>query len=188
MQERYEQVTPDLTERMRKELDVIKKMGFASYFLIVADFISYARSQDIPVGPGRGSAAGSLVAYVLRITNLDPIRYHLLFERFLNVDRVSMPDFDIDFCNDRREEVITYVKEKYGYKNVARSSLSAQWRARGYTRCGPSVKNTVWRCGQDCQAGAYSAQGQAGRCPDKVPELKELEGKSPVYQKLIKML
>ena len=106
-------------ERLHFELGVIKDMGFPGYFLIVADFIQWAKSQGIPVGPGRGSGAGSLVAYALTITDLDPIRYSLLFERFLNPERVSMPDFDIDFCMDRREEVINYVKEKYGKEKVA---------------------------------------------------------------------
>ncbi|MFN3645896.1 MAG: DNA polymerase III subunit alpha [Gemmobacter sp.] len=106
-------------ERLRFELGIIEKMGFPGYFLIVADFIKWAKSRGIPVGPGRGSGAGSLVAWVLTITDLDPLRYALLFERFLNPERVSMPDFDIDFCMDRREEVIRYVQEKYGREKVA---------------------------------------------------------------------
>ncbi|GGE01685.1 DNA polymerase III, alpha subunit [Gemmobacter megaterium] len=106
-------------ERLRFELGIIEKMGFPGYFLIVADFIKWGKAQGIPVGPGRGSGAGSLVAYVLTITDLDPLRYALLFERFLNPERVSMPDFDIDFCMDRREEVIQYVQQKYGREKVA---------------------------------------------------------------------
>ncbi|NTT86141.1 DNA polymerase III subunit alpha [Tabrizicola fusiformis] len=106
-------------ERLRFELGIIEKMGFPGYFLIVSDFIKWAKDHDIPVGPGRGSGAGSLVAYVLLITDLDPLRYALLFERFLNPERVSMPDFDIDFCMDRREEVIRYVQGKYGREKVA---------------------------------------------------------------------
>ena len=106
-------------ERLEFELGIIEDMGFPGYFLIVADFIKWAKEQDIPVGPGRGSGAGSLVAYALTITDLDPLRYSLLFERFLNPDRVSMPDFDIDFCMDRREEVIEYVQRKYGREKVA---------------------------------------------------------------------
>ena len=104
--------------RLAFELGVIEQMGFPGYFLIVADFIKWAKGQGIPVGPGRGSGAGSLVAYALTITDLDPLRYGLLFERFLNPERVSMPDFDIDFCMDRREEVITYVQQKYGRDRV----------------------------------------------------------------------
>ena len=113
-------VTPDEYQaRLDFELDIIEKMGFPGYFLIVADFIKWAKDHGIPVGPGRGSGAGSLVAYALTITDLDPLRYALLFERFLNPERVSMPDFDIDFCMDRREEVIRYVQEKYGREKVA---------------------------------------------------------------------
>ncbi|MEL7344579.1 MAG: DNA polymerase III subunit alpha, partial [Pseudomonadota bacterium] len=108
----------DYDARLEFELGVIEGMGFPGYFLIVADFIKWAKDNDIPVGPGRGSGAGSLVAYALTITDLDPLRYGLLFERFLNPERVSMPDFDIDFCMDRREEVIRYVQEKYGRDRV----------------------------------------------------------------------
>jgi len=106
-------------KRLAFELDIIEGMGFPGYFLIVADFIKWAKEHDIPVGPGRGSGAGSLVAYALTVTDLDPLRYGLLFERFLNPERVSMPDFDIDFCMDRREEVIQYVQQKYGRDRVA---------------------------------------------------------------------
>ncbi len=108
----------DYEKRLEFELGIIEGMGFPGYFLIVADFIKWAKDHDIPVGPGRGSGAGSLVAYALLITDLDPLRYSLLFERFLNPERVSMPDFDIDFCMDRREEVIRYVQEKYGRDKV----------------------------------------------------------------------
>ncbi|NEX45870.1 DNA polymerase III subunit alpha [Pseudotabrizicola algicola] len=112
-------VTPEEYQaRLDFELDIIEKMGFPGYFLIVADFIKWAKDHNIPVGPGRGSGAGSLVAYALTITDLDPLRYALLFERFLNPERVSMPDFDIDFCMDRREEVIRYVQERYGREKV----------------------------------------------------------------------
>ncbi|MFY2825639.1 DNA polymerase III subunit alpha [Ruegeria sp. MALMAid1280] len=112
-------VTPEeYQERLDFELGIIEGMGFPGYFLIVADFIQWAKDHDIPVGPGRGSGAGSLVAYALTITDLDPLRYSLLFERFLNPERVSMPDFDIDFCMDRREEVIRYVQQKYGRDKV----------------------------------------------------------------------
>ncbi|HKI87157.1 MAG TPA: DNA polymerase III subunit alpha [Thermoanaerobaculia bacterium] len=106
-------------ERLRQELQIIESMGFSGYFLVVWDFIRYAREEDIPVGPGRGSAAGSLVSYALRITDIDPLRYDLLFERFLNPERISMPDIDIDFCMRRRGDVIQYVNEKYGRDRVA---------------------------------------------------------------------
>ena len=105
--------------RLNYELEIIESMGFPGYFLIVADFVQWSKKNKIPVGPGRGSGAGSLVAYCLTITDLDPIKYGLLFERFLNPERVSMPDFDIDFCQDRREEVIQYVQKKYGRDRVA---------------------------------------------------------------------
>ncbi|PKP80989.1 MAG: DNA polymerase III subunit alpha, partial [Alphaproteobacteria bacterium HGW-Alphaproteobacteria-2] len=111
--------TEDYAKRLDFELGIIEGMGFPGYFLIVADFIKWAKGRDIPVGPGRGSGAGSLVAWALTITDLDPLRYNLLFERFLNPERVSMPDFDIDFCMDRREEVIHYVQERYGREKVA---------------------------------------------------------------------
>jgi DNA polymerase-3 subunit alpha len=121
-------------ERLAFELDVIVKMKFPGYFLIVADFIKYAKSQDIPVGPGRGSGAGSLVAYALTITDLDPMRFGLLFERFLNPERVSMPDFDIDFCQDRRDEVIAYVRRRYGDDKVAQIITFGSFLARGVMR------------------------------------------------------
>ncbi len=121
-------------ERLEFELDVIVKMGFPGYFLIVADFINWAKSQDIPVGPGRGSGAGSLVAYSIGITDLDPIRYELLFERFLNPDRVSMPDFDVDFCQQRREEVIEYVRRRYGAERVAQIGTFGKMNAKAAVR------------------------------------------------------
>lgn len=109
----------EVIERARTEIETITKMGYVDYFLIVADFISFARSRDIPVGPGRGSGVGSICAYALGITSIDPLRYNLLFERFLNPERVSMPDFDVDFCYIRRQEVIDYVSRKYGSDHVA---------------------------------------------------------------------
>ncbi len=120
--------------RLEMELGVIQKMGFAGYFLIVQDFINWAKQHGIPVGPGRGSGAGSIVAYSLRITDLDPIPYNLLFERFLNPERVSMPDFDIDFCQDRRDEVITYVQGKYGHNNVGQIITFGQLKAKSVLR------------------------------------------------------
>ena len=107
-------VTRELKDRLEYEINVIKTMGYTNYYLIVYDFINYAKSRGIPVGPGRGSGAGSLAAYCVGITDIDPIRYNLIFERFLNPERVSMPDFDVDFCYERRQEVIDYVNEKYG--------------------------------------------------------------------------
>ncbi|MDY7001809.1 MAG: DNA polymerase III subunit alpha, partial [Thermodesulfobacteriota bacterium] len=121
-------------DRLEYELDVIVKMGFAGYFLIVQDFINWAKDKGIPVGPGRGSAAGSLVSYALRITNLDPLPYNLLFERFLNIARVSMPDIDVDFCERRRGEVIRYVTEKYGQDCVAQITTFGTMKARAVVR------------------------------------------------------
>ncbi len=121
-------------KRLELEVGVINKMGFAGYFLIVQDFINWAKQHGIPVGPGRGSGAGSIVAYALRITDLDPIPYNLLFERFLNPERVSMPDFDIDFCQDRRDEVITYVQGKYGEENVGQIITFGQLKAKSVLR------------------------------------------------------
>jgi DNA polymerase-3 subunit alpha len=124
----------DYRERLSFELGVIERMKYPGYFLIVADFIQWAKSQGIPVGPGRGSGAGSLVAYSLTITDLDPIRFGLIFERFLNPDRVSMPDFDIDFCQDRRDEVIRYVQGRYGRDQVAQIITFGTLQARGVLR------------------------------------------------------
>src|SRR5882757_5916851 len=124
----------DYRERLGFELGVIERMKYPGYFLIVADFIQWAKSQGIPVGPGRGSGAGSLVAYSLTITDLDPIRFGLIFERFLNPDRVSMPDFDIDFCQDRRDEVIQYVQKRYGRDQVAQIITFGTLQARGVLR------------------------------------------------------
>src|SRR3954468_16710178 len=124
----------DYRKRLDYELGVIEKMKYPGYFLIVADFIKWAKAQGIPVGPGRGSGAGSLVAYATTITDIDPLRFSLLFERFLNPDRVSMPDFDIDFCQDRREEVIRYVQEKYGRQQVGQIITFGTLQARAVLR------------------------------------------------------
>jgi len=124
----------DYWDRLKFEIDVICKMGFPGYFLIVADFIKWAKKEGIPVGPGRGSGAGSLVAFALTITDLDPLRFGLLFERFLNPERVSMPDFDIDFCQDRRDEVIRYVQQKYGDDRVAQIITFGKLQARAVLR------------------------------------------------------
>ncbi len=121
-------------KRLQEELEIIKSMGFAGYFLIVSDFVNYAKQRNIPVGPGRGSAAGSLVAYAIGITNIDPIRYGLFFERFLNPDRLSMPDIDIDFCQDGRDEIIRYVTNKYGSDKVAQIITFGKMQARAVIR------------------------------------------------------
>lgn len=125
-----EEKKPEYEARLKYELGIIDRMGFNGYFLIVQDFINWAKQNDIPVGPGRGSGAGSLVAYVLRITDLDPLPNFLLFERFLNPERISMPDFDIDFCQDRRQEVIQYVTQKYGQESVSQIITYGKLQAR----------------------------------------------------------
>ncbi|MBR2214522.1 MAG: DNA polymerase III subunit alpha [Selenomonadaceae bacterium] len=132
--ERYPQADKTVRERLDYELDVIKRMGYDSYFLIVWDFINYAKEQGIAVGPGRGSAAGSIVAYALGITDIDPLAYNLLFERFLNPERVTMPDIDVDFCYIRREEVIDYVKRRYGDDHVAQIITFGTMAAKGALR------------------------------------------------------
>ncbi len=172
-------------DRLDYELSVIRKMGYASYFLIVWDFISYARSKGIPVGPGRGSAAGSLVAYTIGITEIDPIQYNLLFERFLNPERISMPDIDVDFCQDRRGEVITYVSEKYGKDHVAQiitfGTMAAKAAIRDVGRAmdmpyaevdriAKLVPNTLKIKLED----ALKAEPQMKELYDTNPEVKEL--------------
>ena len=131
---RYPEGGKEVEERLSYELGVIQEMGYVDYFLIVWDYIKYAREHDIPVGPGRGSAAGSIVSYCLRITDIDPIRYNLLFERFLNPERVSMPDIDVDFEDERRQEVIDYVREKYGEDRVVQIVTFGTMAARGVIR------------------------------------------------------
>ena len=130
VQERYGDLNPELETRLDHELRVIEQMGFAGYFLITADFVKYAKDNSIPVGPGRGSAAGSLVSYSLGITTIDPIKHKLLFERFLNPDRISMPDIDIDFCIERRGEVIDYIKSQYGENSVTQIITFGKLQAR----------------------------------------------------------
>ena len=134
LERRYENPSEELRERLKYELDTIQHMGYVDYFLIVWDFINYAKRHDIAVGPGRGSAAGSIVSYCLEITNIDPMRYQLLFERFLNPERVSMPDIDVDFCFERRPEVIDYVMRKYGKDRVVQIVTFGTLAARGVIR------------------------------------------------------
>ena len=134
LKERYNEITPTIQKRLDFELDIIKKMGFAGYFLITQDFVNYAKDNHIPVGPGRGSAVGSIVSYSSGITDVDPLKYNLLFERFLNPDRVSMPDIDIDFCVDGRERVIEYIKSKYGETSVAQIITFGTMKAKSSIR------------------------------------------------------
>ena len=134
IKKRYAEKTSEIEVRLKYELDIIYKMGFSSYFLITQDFVKYAKDNKIPVGPGRGSAVGSLVSYLTGITDLDPLKYNLIFERFLNPDRVSMPDIDIDFCIEGRERVINYIKEKYGHKSVAQIITFGSMKAKSVIR------------------------------------------------------
>ena len=134
LEKKYENLNSNINERAEYELSVIKKMGFASYFLITADFVEYARKNKIPVGPGRGSAPGSIVSYALGITNIDPLKHNLIFERFLNPDRISMPDIDIDFCVERRGQVIDYLKSVYGEDSVTQIITFGKMNARAVIR------------------------------------------------------
>ena len=175
-------------QRLAFELSVIAKMKFPGYFLIVADFIKWAKRQGIPVGPGRGSGAGSLVAYALTITDLDPLRFDLLFERFLNPDRVSMPDFDIDFCQDRRDEVIRYVQDKYGYDQVAQIITFGSLQARAVMRDVGRVLQMPY--GQVDKLCKLVPQNPAN--PVKLtqaiadePKLREARAEEPVVDKLL---
>ena len=176
-----------LRERMEYELGVILSMGFASYFLIVWDFVKYARDHDIPVGPGRGSAVGSLVSYALRITDMDPIKFNLIFERFLNPDRISMPDIDTDFCVERRDEVIHYVTEKYGVDRVAQivtfGTMAARAAVRDAGRALAVPLPDVDRVAKLIPSGPTGLSIEAAL--KQIPELKALYGSSPVTKELL---
>ena len=186
LRQRYATITPELEQRLEYELEMIKRMGYAGYFLITADFIGYARSQNIPVGPGRGSAAGSLVAYVLKITNLDPIRYDLIFERFLNPERVTMPDIDIDFCYERREEVIRYVKEKYGYSNVCQIITFGTMAARAVIRdVGRVLKMSYSEVDRIAKLVPEQLKIKLEEAIRSVAELKALRDKDETSRRLI---
>ncbi|NTU43643.1 MAG: DNA polymerase III subunit alpha, partial [Nitrospirales bacterium] len=175
----------DYKDRLALELKVIKDMGYASYFLIVCDFIAYARNHGIPVGPGRGSAAGSLVAFCLGITEIDPIKYNLLFERFLNPERISMPDIDVDFCKDRRPEVISYVAEKYGKDHVSQiitfGTMAAKAAIRDVGRALDIPYAEVDRIAKLVPGNTVSIEESI-----KVePQLKELYEENPTVKELL---
>ena len=183
---RYAEVTTAVNERLEYELGVIHSMGFDSYFLIVWDFINYARSKNIAVGPGRGSAAGSIVAYLLGITDIDPLAYKLLFERFLNPERVTMPDIDIDFCYIRREEVIEYVKRQYGEDHVAQIITFGTMAAKGAIRDVGRVLNMPYG---EVDIVAKLIPTELGITLDKAlkqsTELKDMYRDSPAVKRLI---
>ena len=186
--ERYSGDMGELEERLNYELNVIKIMGYVDYFLIVWDFIRYARDHDIIVGPGRGSAAGSLVSYTLGITKLDPIKYNLLFERFLNPERVSMPDIDVDFCFERRQEVIDYVVEKYGKDRVVQIVTFGTMAARGVIRDVGRVMDLPYA---QCDLIAKMIPTELNITIDKAmkmnPELRNLYESDDTVKKLIDM-
>jgi len=162
-------------ERLQTELDVINGMGFPGYFLIVADFIQWSKDNDIPVGPGRGSGAGSLVAYALKITDIDPLLYDLLFERFLNPERVSMPDFDIDFCMDKRELVIDYVAETYGREKVSQIITYGSMAAKAVVRdCGRILNHPYGFVDRIAKLIPFEMKMTLTKAMDQEPDLKEL--------------
>ena len=186
--ERYPEDDGTLRERLNYELGVIQSMGYVDYFLIVWDFINFARSHGIAVGPGRGSAAGSIVAYSLKITDIDPIRYQLLFERFLNPERVSMPDIDVDFCYERRQEVIDYVVEKYGKDQVAQIVTFGTLAARGVIRDVGRVMDLPYSlCDQVSKMVPAELNITLDLALKKNPELKALYDMDEQVHKLIDM-
>ena len=173
--QRYDRVTEELQERLDYELSVIENMGYVEYFLIVWDFIDFAKRNGIMVGPGRGSAAGSLVAYTLHITDLDPIRYSLIFERFLNPERVSMPDIDIDFCIERRGEVIDYVKRKYGEENVSQIITFGTMKAKAAVRdVGRALNLSYAEADKVAKAIPFDLKMTIDKALDMNPELRAM--------------
>src|SRR4051812_16728574 len=188
LERRYDKVDADLRERLQFELKTIREMGFADYFLIVADFIGFAKRNHISVGPGRGSAAGSLVSYVLEITDLDPIRYDLLFERFLNPGRKSMPDIDIDFAVDGRERVINYVREKYGNDRVAQIITFGTMAARAAVRDAGRVLEIPYGVVDKIAKMIPEGPGQTlGECLKPGAELKQAVDADPVAKEIVEL-
>ncbi len=186
--QRYSVNTPELEERLEYELSVIRKTGYSGYFLIVADFIRAARERGIPVGPGRGSVGGSLVAYCLRITDLDPLRYGLIFERFLNPERISMPDIDIDFCYERRGEILQYVKEKYGENNVAQIITFGTMKARAAVRDVARVLQIPLAEADHIAKLIPNAPGfsmEIAECLEKVAEIRGLYDGGGIHRRLL---
>lgn len=182
------EIKPQYLERLEVEIGLIKQMGFTGYFLIVSDFIIWSKSQGIPVGPGRGSGAGSIVAYALKITNVDPLPYNLLFERFINPERISMPDFDIDFCQDRRQEVIEYVTKKYGEERVGQIITFGTLSAKAVLR---DVSRVFALPYSEADALAKLVPEELGielqEAIDKEPKLKELEDNDPKIRRILQI-
>ena len=183
---RYPDPAPEAQQRLEGEIQAIQQLGFAGYFLIVKDFVDFARSKDIAVGPGRGSAAGSLVSYSLGITNIDPLKYGLLFERFLNPERVSPPDIDIDFADNRRQEVIDYVRSKYGENSVTQIITFGKMLARAAVRDVGRVLGLPYSEVDRLAKLIPPTLGMTlGRALDEAPEFRALVDSSPVYRRLI---
>ncbi|MDI6820635.1 MAG: DNA polymerase III subunit alpha [Patescibacteria group bacterium] len=181
---RYQKITPQISERLERELEVIEETGFADYFLIVQDFVNWAKSHGIIVGPGRGSAAGSLISYILNITNIDPLKYDLLFERFLNPDRVQVPDIDIDFTDTRRDEVVAYVREKYGANRVAQIITFGTMMARAAIRdTGRALGLSYGLCDQIAKFIPFNMT--IAQSIKTVPDLKTIYAQNSEAKKLI---
>ncbi|MFQ6617917.1 MAG: DNA polymerase III subunit alpha, partial [Fidelibacterota bacterium] len=186
LKKRYSKITREIKERFEHEIKIINNMGFAGYFLIVQDFIKYAKDRGIPVGPGRGSAAGSLITYALGITDIDPLKYNLLFERFLNPERISMPDIDIDFCYERRGEVIDYIKKRYGNNSVTQIITFGKLKARAVIRDVGRVLNMSY--GEVDRIAKLVPPGPRVTLDlalEIVPELKEIQNMDEIHTKLI---
>ena len=186
LEAKYDTISSQIKNRLDHELNIIKKMGYAGYFLITQDFVNYAKNNNIPVGPGRGSAAGSLVAYTTGITDVDPIQYNLLFERFLNPERVTMPDIDIDFCIDGREKVIDYIKEKYGHDSVAQIITFGTMKAKSVLR---DVGRVLGMSYGEVDRIAKLVPNELNITLDRAlklnPELREISSQSPIHKNLI---
>ena len=186
LEAKYDSISSQIKNRLDHELNIIKKMGYAGYFLITQDFVNYAKNNNIPVGPGRGSAAGSLVAYTTGITDVDPIQYNLLFERFLNPERVTMPDIDIDFCIDGREKVIDYIKEKYGHDSVAQIITFGTMKAKSVLR---DVGRVLGMSYGEVDRIAKLVPNELNITLDRAlklnPELREISNHSPTHKNLI---
>lgn len=188
LKKRYKEITPAIEERVKYELGIIEQMGFSAYFLITWDFIDFAKQSGIPVGPGRGSAAGSIVAYALEITDLDPIRHNLLFERFLNPERISMPDVDIDFCIERRAEVIDYVAKKYGADRVCQIVTFGTFAAKAALKGVARVFNIPFA--ESNKLSGLIPSNPGARIDDALQdgmELKTLYDTDPEIKKLVDM-
>ncbi|MFV0517652.1 MAG: DNA polymerase III subunit alpha [Aminipila sp.] len=188
LRDRYGEGTAEIWERFEYEISIIEKMGYVEYFLIVWDFINYAKQNKIMVGPGRGSAAGSIIAYALKITDIDPIRYSLIFERFLNPERISMPDIDIDFCYERRQEVINYVIEKYGEDKVAQIITFGTMKAKAAIRdVGRALNMSYAEVDAIAKAVPFDLKMTIGKALDMNPELKAMYEKDKRVAQVIDM-